>query len=278
MRSTHRSRCGITLTCWANQSSLEQARTNGEWFPYVMYHPVIDSGLDDQILRSLMGHICFGVVMIRFAISSALSSAMAIACAWGEPPPKLPTLPDNVLLFRRLHVNDSLMRAEAFSMLIPTDWKVEGGIVWRPNPSKPATAVMRLSSPDGRRQLEILPQLPFVDGAREAAVASARMAGPNATALMAARFAEGNLSFGNEVRRRVDTPAAFVRQVVLPRFRADLQGVHIVKEEDLPKVAEATAAAQQQAPPDYWAFDGVHPTAAGFALMARTWLDAVSGR
>ncbi|MCG3148602.1 MAG: Acetylxylan esterase [Verrucomicrobiae bacterium] len=40
----------------------------------------------------------------------------------------------------------------------------------------------------------------------------------------------------------------------------------------------AFAAAQQQAPPDYWAFDGVHPTAAGFALMARTWLDAVSGR
>jgi len=30
-----------------------------------------------------------------------------------------------------------------------------------------------------------------------------------------------------------------------------------------------------QAPPEYWARDGVHPTIAGAALMARHWLDAV---
>lgn len=29
------------------------------------------------------------------------------------------------------------------------------------------------------------------------------------------------------------------------------------------------------APPDYWAFDGIHPTAAGFALIAREWMAAV---
>lgn len=39
----------------------------------------------------------------------------------------------------------------------------------------------------------------------------------------------------------------------------------------------AFAAAQQLAPPAYWAYDGVHPTAAGFALMARAWLAAVAG-
>jgi len=27
-------------------------------------------------------------------------------------------------------------------------------------------------------------------------------------------------------------------------------------------------------PPSYWAGDGVHPTMAGHALMAKTWLDA----
>lgn len=31
-----------------------------------------------------------------------------------------------------------------------------------------------------------------------------------------------------------------------------------------------------QAPPNYWAGDGVHPTMAGAALMARTWLDTVA--
>jgi lysophospholipase L1-like esterase len=34
--------------------------------------------------------------------------------------------------------------------------------------------------------------------------------------------------------------------------------------------------AVQAAPPGYWAADGVHPTIAGAALMARTWLETVS--
>ncbi|MEI6084191.1 MAG: SGNH/GDSL hydrolase family protein [Verrucomicrobiota bacterium] len=37
----------------------------------------------------------------------------------------------------------------------------------------------------------------------------------------------------------------------------------------------AFVAAQKLAPPEYWTFDGVHPTAPGFALLARTWLAAV---
>ncbi len=33
--------------------------------------------------------------------------------------------------------------------------------------------------------------------------------------------------------------------------------------------------AAEQAPPEYWAADGVHPTAAGHHRMAQTWLEAV---
>ena len=33
------------------------------------------------------------------------------------------------------------------------------------------------------------------------------------------------------------------------------------------------AAVSELMPPDYWAGDGVHPTMAGHALMAKTWLD-----
>ena len=32
----------------------------------------------------------------------------------------------------------------------------------------------------------------------------------------------------------------------------------------------------EQAPPEYWAVDGVHPTAAAFHCMARKWLDVVN--
>ena len=34
--------------------------------------------------------------------------------------------------------------------------------------------------------------------------------------------------------------------------------------------------ATKQAPPQYWAADGVHPTLAGSALMAQTWLKIVT--
>lgn len=36
-------------------------------------------------------------------------------------------------------------------------------------------------------------------------------------------------------------------------------------------------AAVSHAPPEHWAEDGVHPSAAGAALMAQTWVDAVYG-
>ena len=36
--------------------------------------------------------------------------------------------------------------------------------------------------------------------------------------------------------------------------------------------------AMKQAAPEYWAGDGVHPTAAGHMLMARTWLKEVEGQ
>lgn len=37
------------------------------------------------------------------------------------------------------------------------------------------------------------------------------------------------------------------------------------------------AEACQVASPEYWAFDGIHPNAAGFALIAREWMKAVDG-
>jgi lysophospholipase L1-like esterase len=34
--------------------------------------------------------------------------------------------------------------------------------------------------------------------------------------------------------------------------------------------------AANEAPPAYWAFDGVHPTAAGHLLMAKTWMQTLN--
>jgi len=37
-------------------------------------------------------------------------------------------------------------------------------------------------------------------------------------------------------------------------------------------------AAMQKAPAAYWAYDGIHPTAAGFWLLAETWMNHVVRR
>jgi hypothetical protein len=80
---------------------------------------------------------------------------------------------------------------EAASMLIPTDWKVEGGVVWRAHPALPAYAALRATAPDGSTQLEALPQMPFVDGIREMTARSAQIAGPQIAAQAAAQWPEG---------------------------------------------------------------------------------------
>ena len=49
-------------------------------------------------------------------------------------------------------------------MLVPKDWRVEGGIVWRPEISNLAYLQLRLSDPQGSSALEFFPTLPFTQG------------------------------------------------------------------------------------------------------------------
>nr|WP_294932256.1 SGNH/GDSL hydrolase family protein [uncultured Flavobacterium sp.] len=66
-------------------------------------------------------------------------------------------------------------------------------------------------------------------------------------------------------------PLTVERAAIVKRIAADFNAVLV----DYPKVFEE---AQQQAPIDYWIWDGVHPTAFGHELMAREWIKQVSKR
>ena len=66
-------------------------------------------------------------------------------------------------------------------------------------------------------------------------------------------------------------PLTVERAAIVKRIAADFNAVLV----DYPKVFEE---AQQQAPIDYWIWDGVHPTAFGHELMAREWIKQVSNR
>ena len=65
-------------------------------------------------------------------------------------------------------------------------------------------------------------------------------------------------------------PEVGERREVVAKLAWDFQAVHVPFQADFDK-------AMEKAPPAYWAHDGVHPTAAGHMIMAKSWLRHVCG-
>jgi hypothetical protein len=126
--------------------------------------------------------------------------------------------------FTRYSVMDdpAMIGGEAFSMLIPEDWQVEGGLFWRVNPAVPAYISMRVSSPDHTESLEAFPALTFVWA--EGGIPL---------------FKPGSIYLGNEVEEPLEDPVVYIKQVLLPRFRKNLPLPQVTAAEELPKLAEA---------------------------------------
>jgi hypothetical protein len=77
---------------------------------------------------------------------------------------------------------------------------------------------------------------------------TAQVAGPEAVAGVAIRFADGQYYLGSEIRPRVRTPAEYVKQYIIPRFRKELADPHFVSSTDLPDYARAVTANYQGVP------------------------------
>lgn len=138
------------------------------------------------------------------------------------------------LRFKSLSVYDKAVGTEAFRMLIPTDWKAEGGIFWRHELSNLATVAMRLSKPHSPEALEMFPITPHVwtEGGIQF-------------------FPPGSNYLGNVVLPVIGDPATYVQQVVLPQVRRNVS-FRVVGRKSLPDVAKAVAATVQE--------QGVHKT------------------
>jgi hypothetical protein len=116
---------------------------------------------------------------------------------------------------------------EAFRMLVPKDWRVEGGIVWRPEISTLAYLQMRLSDPQGSSALEFFPTLPFTWSARGYL-----------------GFPPGSLYLGSYVVQPLD-PENFVRQLLLPEARGRVSP-RVIRTDPLPELANQVAATVQE--------------------------------
>lgn len=124
-------------------------------------------------------------------------------------------------------VNDPQLGVEAFRFVMPAEWKAEGGIVWRANPSRPSTVSMRIFNPDGVEEMGIVPDIPCVWAATLAGFG----------------FPVGSQYLGNEVRPPIPEATACLRTLILPRYASRLSGAAFESQESLPEMAKSWAAA-----------------------------------
>jgi hypothetical protein len=115
-------------------------------------------------------------------------------------------------------------------MLVPSDWQYEGGVQWiLDNPGMPAVSQFRVWNPKGTEQFQVFPNQAFFWT-------------DNSGTLQL--FPVGSKYFGNEVRQLLN-PVDALKQLVIPRFRADVQGLKIIKQEEISNVALPSGASSQ---------------------------------
>ena len=142
-----------------------------------------------------------------------------------SPPQASASRESGVIRLRPYVVMDSVLGIEAFRFLVPVDWKVEGGVVWRQVPTRPAAVAMRVLNPQGVEETGTFPDIPCVWSQRP-------LFG----------FPEGSVYLGNEVRRPIADALQAIQMMVVPRYRPHLRGATTVKQEALPELAQAWAA------------------------------------
>ena len=117
-----------------------------------------------------------------------------------------------------------------FRVLVPSGWTSEGGCRWMlDNPGMPASVGFRFNNPEGAEMFEILPNMNFTW---------------NNNPMTGLMFPVGSRYFGAEVRPLMSVQHA-LRELVLPRYRADVENLQILREEaqpDLPRLVRSEAA------------------------------------
>ena len=120
---------------------------------------------------------------------------------------------------------------EAFTMLIPSDWTFDGAIRWvLDNPGMPAVASFRITSRDGKDEVETFPNQSFF-----------WTTNPMTLQLKPV----GSKYFGAEVRPPVG-PIEALKKIILPRFRKGFKDLRIVSQRELPELASSLGAGQSQ--------------------------------
>ena len=152
----------------------------------------------------------FGLLLLGVAMGATLGAAGTRAA---------PAAP---LTFVTYSYVDPAVGLEAFRLLIPKGWQVQGGIQWANNPALPASSRFRFFNPQGSEQFELLPTQSFFW---------------TDNPLFLSTNPPGTLRFGTLVASPVDLEGAFAR-VLLPQFRAGIDSFEVLKREAVPDLAK----------------------------------------
>lgn len=102
------------------------------------------------------------------------------------------------------YVDNKVFGCEAFSMLVPEEWVVSGGITWRQHATMPGAINISIRSSDGEYQLNLLPSKPYYWS-------------HNPFSFLGPR--EGTEYMGNEVRCPVSGYLDYLEKYILPKGR-----------------------------------------------------------
>jgi hypothetical protein len=141
---------------------------------------------------------------------------------------------DNMLKFKKFAYIDTMGTGlEAFSFLMPSDWKFEGGIKWNPEQvAMPVYNAFRVFNPVGQEEFEGFPNQCFFWSTNSGLLTI---------------NPPGSKYFGSIVASPVNAVTAL--QEIIQRARSQFSGLTIVSKSDLPELVEALGIRNQSQGP-----------------------------
>lgn len=166
---------------------------------------------------------CLAVVALGLAIAcdpAAVNTSAIGAQSKSANTAKVATPARAPLRLRKIEVHDPGVGCTAFTMLVPIEWKTEGGVLWQMQYANLASARFRAFDAKSGVALELFPVVP---GCWEESGSYAAQRGQN--------------YLGSVVWPPPRDVEQYVREVLVPTVRANVRGLKIVSATALPKVA-----------------------------------------
>ncbi len=153
---------------------------------------------------------------------------------WSRPEAK-PAGPQEVTALRGMRLKQFAYTdgqgtgLEVFRMLLPSGWQFEGGCRWLlDNPGMPGVVTFQVTNPQGAEMFSVLPNINLTW---------------NSSPMAGMMHPIGSRYFGAEVRPPMGIRQA-LREMVLPRYRGNVEGLEVLAEEpqpELPRLVKSEA-------------------------------------